>query len=244
VLAPHHQLGVVYYVEGKDEGSHRSIANHCPLSFREEGHDDTSNYEDDQDSTQHTSTNSEVNLGLESKDRQAEGDSGCDSNGNEDSINIIEGGDSAQHDSLTEGEHPEKDEVCWKLPPDTVTAGHGYEADQHDTHAGVVHPHVPLYVHLDIFHEHEGSNNSPSQDELTHQDAVHLSNKIPPDRHLPKTRHILRLIGPHVVVVCVVLHYSSGKAVGCKGSTLRGEGGKWLLLRLWLVIPRLLRWVD
>ena len=29
VLAPHHQLGVIHDVQGEDEGTNRSISNHC-----------------------------------------------------------------------------------------------------------------------------------------------------------------------------------------------------------------------
>ena len=93
-----------------------------------------------------TSTHSKVNLGLESKDGQAEGDPSCDSNCDKNSVNIIECGDGPEHDSFAESEDSQENEIGWELPSDTVTAGHGDEAHQHDPHAGVVHPHVPLDI--------------------------------------------------------------------------------------------------
>jgi len=194
VLAPHHQLCVVDNVKREDEGAHRSISNHCPLCLGQESHNDPSDDENYQNSAEHTSTDSEVNLSLESKDGQGEGDTSCDSDSNQYSIHIIEGGDGAQHDSFAKGEYTQEDEVCGELPPDAVTAGHGDEADNHDSHAGVVDPQVPLHIIFYVFYKHEGCNNSPCQDQLAHQDAVHLSNKVSSDCLFPKSLHVLGFI--------------------------------------------------
>jgi len=160
VLAPHHQLGVIHDVQGEDEGTNRSISNHSVFGLREENEKEPGNHEDDQNSTEHTSTYGEVYLGLECKDSKTEGYSSSDSDSDEDSIHIIEGGDGSQHHALTEGEHPQEDEVGGELPPDTVTAGHGQEAHQHDPHARVVHPHVPLHIRFDSSNKHENANHS------------------------------------------------------------------------------------
>jgi len=158
VLAPHHQLGVIHDVEGEDEGTNRSISNHSVFGLWEENEKEPSNHEDYQNSAEHSSTHGEVYLGLERKDSQTEGDSSSDSDSDEDGIHIVEGGDGAQHHTLAEGENPQEDEVGGELPPDTVTAGHGQEAHQHDPHASVVHPHVSLHIRFNSPYEHEDAN--------------------------------------------------------------------------------------
>ena len=73
--------------------------------------DESSHQEDDEESEENSTTDSEVNLGLESEESETQGDSGGDSNSNEDSINIIDTGDSAQDNSLAAGEDAQEDDL-------------------------------------------------------------------------------------------------------------------------------------
>jgi len=91
VLSPHHQLGVIDDVEREDEGASAAKANHHPLGLGEEHEDDAGDHEDDEQGAKHSSAGSEVNLGLESKDGEGEGDTSSDTHSDENSINVIEG---------------------------------------------------------------------------------------------------------------------------------------------------------
>ena len=90
-----------------------------------------------------TSAHREVYLSLESEDGESKGDPGCDANTDQDGVNAVEGSEGAEHETLADGKDEEENKVDGRFPPDALTAHHGEEADQHDTHRD---PHEPTVL--------------------------------------------------------------------------------------------------
>jgi len=182
VLPSHHQLCVVHQITGEDQSSGNSNPDHRPFAGGKEGEEEDGDDEDNQNSKQNASTHCEVNLGLEGEHCECQGDSGRDPHSDQHGVDIVVAGDGSQHEALAQGEDPEEDEVDGKLPPDVGAAGEGDDADQGDDQAGVVHPHaLTTDIRFQRVNEEEAGNDGTSDEELHHENTVHLPHEVPSD---------------------------------------------------------------
>merc|ERR1719270_715983 len=130
----------VHQVQGEHHSSSSAKSNHLVFASGKESQDDTSNDQDDEHGKECGTTPREVDLGLECEQSEAQGDASGDTDSNEDSIDLIEGGDGSEHAALAQGEHSEDHEVVRKCSADTLTAGEDNHTGQRHAPGG---PHEP-----------------------------------------------------------------------------------------------------
>jgi len=165
VAATDHQLGVVDDVQTEDDAADAGV-DKVQCSARGEEQGDESEYnETHQYCDQYTSHGCEIDLGLESKDSESEGDSCTDSNCHEDLVSSVGGGDRPEHEPLGQGEQAQEDEVVRSFPPDSLTTGQADDGDQHDDQGNPPHLRMLGGIQLHLLNR-EDSNNSHCHNKL------------------------------------------------------------------------------
>lgn len=181
MVSSKHHLGVIDQVEGEHQSSTRSIdqLQHLTLTTGNspEDHDDPKHQHEEGEAEHDAAAGGEVHLGLDGEGGEEEGDSGGETNCNEDFIDIMESRDHPNHDALEDGKEKEDEVVVGDISAESFDANHREEKGQSERQAGPEKPHVVDHKQSAILDKQEETDGTNSDGKLAHQDGIHFADE-------------------------------------------------------------------
>lgn len=207
VLAAEHELSVKDEIHGEDASSDGAVQDAHDLVSEDDGQE-AEREQDQSGDEQEDAHASEVDLGLEGEDGDANDDHARDAGCHENGVGAVRGADGAHEQRLAQREHEEQNDVGGKAARDALAAGQDHHDDEGDGDQDPHHPRVDEEPLRDLFDVDKDGDERDGDEHLKGDDAVDLANEGVADLELAEA---LASVGHEVVLLGVVAVVEVGR---------------------------------